>query len=589
MATPKSTRMTKPKLVEALQTEEAVSESRALVITDLSERIAEIEFGLEDSGWTRLSGETDKDLSRDGLRGIVRLTRMYWLKNPLIRRPVHVIANYVFGQGMSVGSRNEDVNEVIQAFWEDPSNKKVLTGHSARTEADQQLQIEANLFFVFFSDPDTGRVQIRMVPFDEINDIKKDPNDRTRPLYYHRKWMSETTTDSGSVSHKQNQLMYPDIDLDPGEVVDSFGGIPVAETPILHVKVGALPDMKYGVPQVWAAIDWAKAYNQFLTDWAAVSRAHARYAWQVAVGGGRTGIVNAKAQLESTVSLSNPKEDNPPGEAGGTFLSGVGEKGAKLDALRTAGAQTGPEAARRLMLMVASAVGLPETYFGDVSIGNHATAQTMERPVELMMRDRQELWREIFQRILKFVIIHNVTKMGESKIPEAEIDVERGYIRIMITETPEAPPPGPDGKERDAPEPITMEVDVDINFPPILEHAPKDKMEAITKAASIPRVITPMELARQVLTVLEVEHIDEELARLFPDGDDDILAIQMDPSRMMGPILGDEDEDEDEDDDSFDEAATRNTLIRSLVRVVESVNALAGVDVVGLPEGGNGS
>ena len=41
---------------------------------------------------------------------------------------------------------------------------------------------------------------------------------------------------------------------------------------------------------------------------------------------------------------------------------------------------------------------------GDLDQGNLATAKTLDRPTELAMMDRQQLWADIFQRLINYQI-----------------------------------------------------------------------------------------------------------------------------------------------------------------------------------------
>src|SRR5690606_26615419 len=93
-------------------------------------------------------------------------------------------------------------------------------------------------------------------------------------------------------------------------------------------------------------------------------------------------------------------DHNPPPLTGSTFVAG---EGTSLQPVRTSGATVSAEDGRRLLLMVAASSGLPETFFGDASIGTLATAKSLDRPTELMMEDRQKLWRDVFINILEFV------------------------------------------------------------------------------------------------------------------------------------------------------------------------------------------
>ena len=81
-----------------------------------------------------------------------------------------------------------------------------------------------------------------------------------------------------------------------------------------------------------------------------------------------------------------------------TGMSNSGQAGTKIEAIKTAGATEGPERARELKLMLCSAFGLPETMFGDAKVGNHATAHTLERTVDLGHR-LIRLCGQIFLRV----------------------------------------------------------------------------------------------------------------------------------------------------------------------------------------------
>ena len=98
----------------------------------LVERMAELELQLEDVGWLSLTYGTEKKLSRDALGKIAYLSRLYYLKNPIVNRGVAVKQSYVWGSGITVQSKNEVINEVIQEFWNDTKNRQELTSHNAQ-------------------------------------------------------------------------------------------------------------------------------------------------------------------------------------------------------------------------------------------------------------------------------------------------------------------------------------------------------------------------------------------------------------------------------------------------------------------------
>lgn len=500
-------RLTQSKVQEAVSLQETELQSLRWQVEQLTESAAELERQLaqDDEGWLRLSGETGRELSRDALRKISELARWMYIKNPLIKRGVNVQALYVFGQGMSVRAVDEQVNQVAQAFLDDSKNQAELTGHQARVSKEVELQIAGNLFFAFFTNRATGRVRVRTICADEVDGVVCNPEDAKEPWFYLRGWQQ---TDLEGVSAPQ-RAAYPDWRYRPtGTRPDSVRNYPVRwDTPVYHVKVGGLPDMRFGISEVYAAIDWAKAYKSFLEDWATIVRAYARFAWQLKTPGGRAGVAAARHRLSTTLGNVGG-ETNPPPVAGSTF---IGAQGVDMQPIRTAGATTSAEDGRRLLLMVAAAVGLPETFFGDTQVGSLATAKSLDRPTELQMRNRQELWKEIFQAILAYVVEQSV-RAPQGVLKGRVVEEDDGTPQVILDQV-EDPETGELG-ERDA--------TITVGFPPLLEHDVQARVAAIAQAATLGAPGTPAgtiseeTLARLLLTTLGVEDVDAELDILFP-------------------------------------------------------------------------
>ena len=353
-----------------------------MTVYDLQERLAELELALEDADWTRLAFETGREFSREGLQRIISLSRLMFLKNPLINRAVSLQAMYVWGQGVSIAAKHPDVDAVLQAFLDDHKNRAELTGHQARIMKEQDLQVEGNLFFVLFTNAYTGRTRIRTIPVDEMQAIVSDPEDAKTPRYYKRERTPVHLNANAGVDIPGGMEVtyHPDWHyqpLAPGERLDSIGGHPVLwDQPVYHVRVGGLSSMRFGVPETYSGLDWARAYKEFLEDWATIVRSYSKFAWQMTAKGGKKGLAAAKAKLGTTAGTSSG-ETNPPPVTGAIFAASEGNK---LEPIRTAGATTKAEDGRRMLLMVAAATGLPETFFGDVSVGTLATANSLDPP-----------------------------------------------------------------------------------------------------------------------------------------------------------------------------------------------------------------
>ena len=498
----------------------------------LQERIADLELSLEDLNWTRLGYETSTEFSRQGLKRIAALSRVFFLKNPLINRAVTLQAQYVWGQGVSISGKHPDVDGVVQAFLDDPKNQVELTSHQARILKEQDLQVEGNLFFVLFPNRATGRIRVRTIPPDEINDILCNPDDRKEPWLYERVWQAQTF-DMGSglrMTPGLQHAYYPDWRYCPTAKPATIGGRPVMwDSPVYHVKVGGLSTMVFGVPETYQAFDWARAYKDFLEDWSTIVRAYSKFAWQLTTKGGKKGVAAAKARLGTTVGVgsgSGMADNNPPGPAGSIFATYEG--GADMQPIKPAGATTSAEDGRRLLLMVAAATGLPETFFGDTNTGSLATAKSLDRPTELKFRDRQTLWADIYDNLLQYVI-EKAALAPKGKIRGSQQWNDEMDEQIVVLEN-----------DPETGEPIDRHIDID--FPAILEHDKAAEMAAIVQAATLEgkALAGTMDLptvTRLVLTALGQDDIDDILADMFPEGWEEEQAAKEEADRAHALAL----------------------------------------------------
>ena len=88
----------------------------------LVERLWELELALEDRGWVRELTLANFEFSLFGIHRIIAMCRLYFLKNPFVRRGIQVSAFYVFGRGVTISSPEPDIDEVIHDFFDNPKN-----------------------------------------------------------------------------------------------------------------------------------------------------------------------------------------------------------------------------------------------------------------------------------------------------------------------------------------------------------------------------------------------------------------------------------------------------------------------------------
>lgn len=470
-------------------------------VTMLQERLLELEMALEADNWMPWGDRSDgAEFSREGLATLVRLARLYYLKNPLIRRAVEVSALYVWGQDLTVRARNPEVDAVVQAFWD--ANKRALTGQQASRMLEVELKVTGNVFLALFPSATDGAVKVRTVPVEEIREVIRNPEDRLEPWYYRRVWMQPSV--DGRTAERMEAL-YPDWRYRPAEKPAVIGTTPVIwDASLCHVKVGGFQHWAFGVPETYAAQDWARAYKESLEDDSTRSRALARFALILSTPGGKRGVAAAKSKLGTTYAQSDLAGDtNPPPLAGSTFIGG---ENVDLKAMSVGGAMPPADHSRPLRVMTAAGVGLSDVFFGDPDQGNLATATTLDRPTELQFSERRGLWRDTFADLIQFVIDRAATAPSGPLRSWAGTVSSDGVVELRDDPATGEPP----------------DRHVDLDWPDLLEADVTKRVGAIVSAATLdgktPAGTIPAEtVSRLLLSALGVDDLDEELGKLFPD------------------------------------------------------------------------
>lgn len=433
---------------------ESFAESHAPMTqaVQLKERLWELELALEDRGWVREVTQAALEFSRLGVQQLIKICRVYAIKNPLIKRTAEICMLYVFGRGFEVRSEDDAENDCIQDFM--TLNDGVL-GHVAAANLETSIQTDGTLYFGCETLPD-GTVKLTMIEPLEVMDIICKPTDKSTPLYFYRNWVQEDFDPlKGIKSATPMKCWYPSVEavMDPKTELPEqnfqINGAPFNRNmPVLRVKVGSPRFWRWGLPPIYACIDWARAYKDFLEDWATVQRALARFALMVETKGGPGAIAAYNALFNTTFADSGGTsiEKNPPPVVGSAHISGPGNQ---IQPFKTANAQTSPEQARRVLLMHCAGSGMPETFFGDASTGSLATAVSLDRPTELKFTEIQRRWTATIRMLLEYALMCAKTSPG-NKLREAR-------------------------EKNPAPQPN----DIYIKFPTVVEHDIQNMIQAI--------------------------------------------------------------------------------------------------------------
>ena len=470
----------------------------------LREGIVDLELALEDTGWARFAAGVSDEFSERGRHTLIALCRSMAVSNPLIKRALLIRTGYIWGQGVTVAAQLDDphqqytqeedqLNQLIDDFWED--NAKTLTGSAAQEELERALGTDGEVFLAAFTSPLTGRVQVRSTPVNEIKRIIYNPEDRDEPWFYVREYTVDTfdaTTTGAATGQKRERMVHPALGYRPAGKIRSLDGDPVRwDAPMKHVTVNRLTGWRRGVPDVYAAIAWARMYRDFLVDWAGLTKSLSKLAWKM-TGDTKNRATRAAAvaqsQQQQSTLLQLPSPASAASTAGGAAALGPG---VGLEAVSKSGATIDATSGKPIAAMVASGVGLPVTMLlADPGVtGARAVAQTLDTPTILEMGMRRLMWQSELQDIIDHVVISAV-QAPQSQVQGTTTIDDWGRTHTELA-TGVEPAYVWDWPKLDKLDPLTL-------------------VQAIVSADSTEKM-PPLETARLLLKALGVENIDEVL------------------------------------------------------------------------------
>jgi hypothetical protein len=471
------------------------AETREGGVADLERQV------VVDPGWRVFAVLAEREFSAEGMVLLRQVCRLSAIANPMIKRGLGLRGFYVWGQGCQITARangknkdnpdEQDVQAVLAAHIADEGNQRAFWGQQAREENEHALGTDGEVVVTLHTKPLTGWVQVRTVLADEITEVICNPEDRGEPWFYRRVWALDGYDKAGNLRHGTAEVLYPDVDYKPAHQPATFAGVKIEwDTRVVHVPVNKPKGWLRGIPDAYAVINWARAYKEFLEQWAGLMRSLSKFAWKLTAEGKQRDQAK-RAMAEATQARTRGGEE-PVGSVAVTPLNG------NLEAIPKSGATLDSESGRPLAMQVAAGLHLPVTMLlGDPGqTGARATAETLDWPTELGMMSRRELWKWAQLRISRHVITESVR-------------APRGILKGKIKRDPVT------GREV-----VTLAGDtddtVDVIWPPLDKQDPKAQIDAVV-AAQGTNTIKPELVLRLLLDALGVREAEAILDEMLDD------------------------------------------------------------------------
>ena len=303
----------------------------------------------QDPGWGALSG-------RDYERTHAEVQEAYmdaldaWRKNPLAKRTVDIVNDFVIGDGITIASPFRPLQRYIDAFWH--HRKNFITNRLEQMSSE--LVIAGDVFPILFLNRMDGLSYLRFIVKADVLKVVSQDNDWETVTEYHER--------------PRNPGDPPRVWLTPDHPAAAD-----ADAVALHYAVNRPLGTIMGEGDFATLIPWMLRYSRMLEDRVRLNAFVRAFLWIVTVP---TNRVEAKRE----------QYDSSP-ESGSIIVKDEGEIWEAVSPnLRGNDASHDLEAVRR---MVYAGTGSPPHWFGERG-SNLAEATAMQNPAERHLKRRQQ-------------------------------------------------------------------------------------------------------------------------------------------------------------------------------------------------------
>ena len=158
--------------------------------------------------------------------------------NPIIRRVVNMIADYVMGKGVKIQFKEN----VIQQAW-DKFEKRTKFQEKMRTDCTQTVWAGE---IMTHKTKTNGQPDIKQIDPSTVWEIVTLPEDIEQVFYFHRQFPT------------QYQLVYH-----AGDIVSKYIVEDIPADEVIHIKVNSVAGEKRGRSDIFSVIGWAKRLKDF--------------------------------------------------------------------------------------------------------------------------------------------------------------------------------------------------------------------------------------------------------------------------------------------------------------------------------------
>ena len=302
-----------------------------------------------------------------------------WRVNPIARRIVKLMTSFIVGKGLVIKSDNEQIQSFLTEWWEHPKNN---FDRNVKRWKDEDTRT-GNLFPLFNVLPD-GMTIVRMIPAEQIREIKTNEND------------AETKT--AFVLERTDNKTYPPYNPDQEQ-----------QTFMLHFPSNQPVGSPWGEADLSPLLVWIGRFSSWLEDRVRLNRFRTAFMYVI------SGHYNSEEERRTRQIELNA---NPP-KSGSTLVINAnnGEQWGILSAqLDSFDASVDGLAIKK---MIAAGVGFPMHYLAEPEGATQTTAEAAGTPT---FRTLEEAQNDFFEMLIEMAKV--ATQIKDIYEPTATIWIE---------------------------------------------------------------------------------------------------------------------------------------------------------------------
>tara|TARA_R110002096_G_scaffold172484_7_gene346190 strand:- start:2195 stop:3616 length:1422 start_codon:yes stop_codon:yes gene_type:complete len=352
----------------------------------------------DDDQWRPLSGDGRRDIAPMTGRRMRDCAVHLWESNLLANRLIELPNAYLLAEGVEIKVNDEDAQEWVNAFWNDPINNMDIK----LPKKVRELALFGEQCWPAFTNEHNGHVRLGYLDPGNIETIVTDPDNIEQPIGV------VTVADK-----KGNKRRYRIIVNGPESIFtrrtqairDTFD-----DGECFYFTINALSNGRRGRSDLLPQIDWLDAYDHFMfgeLDRADFLRA---FIWDVEMKG-----------LDEEQIKERVKKMQPP--APGSIRAHNESETWKAE---TPGLGSGDteSIARLFRNHVMGGATIPEHWFGGGGDVNRATGESMSEPTLKMCTMRQREIKHILESLTMFQINRRLDPSGQSTLDPSEHDAD---------------------------------------------------------------------------------------------------------------------------------------------------------------------